>query len=225
MLPLIQRALPSVRSSWSPHGARSFATSKDPEDLYMKNNLEKNVSVKDKIVDLGKFIDRVELCMVTTAKGNPAALVSRCMGVAGKEQAGVCLIFHTNRQSTKTDHLKQDPRVNISFLDSTHGEWASLSGDASIVTDKETLHKYYYPGLKAWFGDLKDGVHDAGPDDPRIGIIRVKITQASYAVVGDGMLGKKASEYTKDASDVPRINKLRLLSREELNEWRQSNGV
>lgn len=87
-----------------------------------------------------------------------------------------------------------------------------------MVTDKKTIHKYYYPCLKAWFGDLKDGVHDTGPDDPRIGAIRVKITQASHAIVGEGMLGKKASDYTKDASEVPRINRLRLLSRDELNE-------
>lgn len=77
--------LPSLRSIRYPNGpVRRFATSKTPEDLYMKNNLEKHISVKEKIVDLGKFIDRLELCMVTTAKGDPPALVSRCMGVAGK---------------------------------------------------------------------------------------------------------------------------------------------
>ena len=89
-----QRTLPSLRPIRSPRGpVRQFATSKDPEDLYMKNNLEQNVSVKDKIVDLGKFIDRVELCMVTTAKGDPPSLVSRCMGVAGK----VCIFIPSLR--------------------------------------------------------------------------------------------------------------------------------
>lgn len=57
----------------------------------MKNNLEQNVSVKDKIVDLRKFIDHVGLYMVTTAKGDPPALVSRCIGVAGK----VCVCIDT----------------------------------------------------------------------------------------------------------------------------------
>ncbi|KAJ5737876.1 cytochrome P450 [Penicillium malachiteum] len=219
--------------SSSPKRFAHTSASKAPEDSYIKNNLERHASLKDKIVDLGKFIDSCELCMVTTAKGNPPALVSRwflklihntCF-CNFQEQAGVSLIFHTNTQSTKTEHLKDDPRVNISFLKGERGEWASISGDASVVTDRETIHKYYSSTLKPWFGDLDDGVHDGGPDDPRIGVIRVKTTQAAYAIVGDGMLGKDASQFTGSAKDVPRINKLRLLTKEELQEWRDANGT
>ena len=83
------------------------------------------------------------------------------------------MIFHTNTESGKTDDLKDDPAINIAFLNST-GEWASVAGSSKILTDRETVKKYYTPSLKAWLGDLGDGKHDGGPEDPRIGVIKVE---------------------------------------------------
>lgn len=73
--------VPRASQSWA---STSAGSQKVPEDLYMTNNLETKIPMKQKITDLGHFIDRCELCMVTTAKGDPPVLVSRCMGVAGK---------------------------------------------------------------------------------------------------------------------------------------------
>merc|ERR1712058_217569 len=61
--------------------------------------------------------------------------------------------------SGKTNDIDSDSHINISFLNSS-GEWASVSGKASIVTDRDTVKKYYSPALKAWLGDLGDGKHD-----------------------------------------------------------------
>lgn len=66
----------------------------------------------------------------------------------------------------------------MSFIGSEKGEWASISGEASIVTDRVAVRKWYNPLLKGWLGDLKDGVHDGGPEDPRIGIMNIKAVQA-----------------------------------------------
>jgi general stress protein 26 len=99
-----------------------------------------------------------------------------------QESGGIDLVFHTNTESGKTDDLQSDSHINIAFVNSS-GEWASVSGTAEIVTDRETVKKYYSKALKAWIGDLGDGTHNGGPEDPRIGIIRVKANTATYALV------------------------------------------
>ena len=138
--------------------------------------------------------------------------------VSPQEGNGIDLIFHTNTESGKTDDLKSDPKINIAFLNST-GEWASISGEADIITDREMVRKYYSPALKAWLGDLEDGKHDGGPEDPRIGCIKVTAKTATYAIASGTMIGR-ALEVGKGAvtGQAPKVNKLREISEEELKQ-------
>ena len=109
--------------------------------------------------------------------------------------------------------------TNMSFLDPISGSWASISGTATIVADKETVEKYYSPALSAWLGDLGDGVHDGGSGDPRIGVIKLEAKTAVYAVSRKGILGRAVETVKSVASgDVPAINSIRELSRAELDE-------
>lgn len=55
------------------------------------------------------------------------------------------------------------------------------------------VREYYSPALKAWIGDLGDGKHDGGPEDPRVGIIEVKAKTATYAIASQGALGRVSS--------------------------------
>ena len=135
-----------------------------------------------------------------------------------QEGGGVDLLFHTNTESGKTNDLKSDPEINIAFLNPT-GEWASVSGQADIITDREMVRKYYSPALKAWLGDLEDGTHDGGPEDPRIGIIKVTAKTATYAIAVSNMMGR-AAEIVKGVAtgSAPKVNKLRELTEEELEQ-------
>lgn len=114
--------------------------------------------------------------------------------------------------------MKSDPKINIAFLNPT-GEWASVSGQADIITDRETVRKYYSPALKAWLGDLEDGKHDGGPEDPRIGVIKVTAVTATYALATGTSLGRGA-EIIKGAitGSAPKVNKLRELTEQELQQ-------
>lgn len=118
--------------------------------------------------------------------------------------------------------MKNDPKINIAFLNST-GEWASVSGEAEIVTDREVVRKYYSPALKAWLGDLEDGKHDGGPEDPRIGVIKVVAKTATYAIATGTSLGRGA-DIIKGAitGAAPKVNKLRELSESELEQCKCS---
>lgn len=81
------------------------------------------------------------------------------------------------------------------------------------------VRKYYSPALKAWLGDLEDGTHDGGPEDPRIGVIKVMAKTATYAIATGTMMGRGA-EIVKGVvtGSAPNVNKLREISEEEVQQ-------
>lgn len=133
-----------------------------------------------------------------------------------QENNEIDFIFHANVESGKTDDLKADSDINLGFLNS-FGEWASISGKASVVTNRDEVKKHYSPTLKAWMGDLGDGTHDGGPMDPRICLIKVKTITAQYATSRKGVIGS-AVEIAKGAvtGDAAQVNRLRYLDGEEI---------
>lgn len=92
-----------------------------------------------------------------------------------------------------------------------------------METDREKVRKYYSPGLKAWLGDLGDGKHDGGPEDPRILLIKVNAKTAQYAISASS-LGSVGGfvEFAKGVAtgEAPKVNKLRYLDESELEQWR-----
>lgn len=223
-------------------------TGSKPADPYKEVN-KTEPGLKEKVEDLVSFIESCKFGMMTTRIESSGLLVSRCMALAAKvsfafppqdldirmahnlianlfppnqEGGGIDLLFHTNTESGKTDDLKSDPKINIAFLNPT-GEWASVSGEADIVVDRDVVRKYYSPTLKAWLGDLDDGTHDGGPEDPRIGVIKVSAKTATYAIATKTMLGRGA-EIVKGTvtGSAPNVNKLRELTEEEIQECKLS---
>ena len=92
------------------------------------------------------------------------------------------------------------------------------------MTDRELVKKHYGQHLKAWLGDLGDGVHDGGENDPRIGIIRVKMTTAHYAISHKTIIGQMAQIAQGVVTGKPAaVNKLRELSEAEVRQWRSSH--
>jgi hypothetical protein len=88
------------------------------------------------------------------------------------------------------------------------------------------VHKYYGQSLKAWLGDLGDGTHDGGPDDPRIGVIRVRTNTATYAIVRKNFAARAADvAQGMITGNVPSVNKLREISHEEVEAWRASQRM
>lgn len=142
-----------------------------------------------------------------------------------QEGNGVDLIFHTNSESGKTDDLANDSDINLAFLNPS-GEWASISGKASLETDREKVRKYYSPALKAWLGDLGDGKHDGGPEDPRIMLIKVNAKTAQYAVSRQSTRIGGFVEFAKGVAtgETAQVNKLRHIEENEIKEWRQTGG-
>lgn len=135
-----------------------------------------------------------------------------------QENNGADFIFHTNTESGKTDDIAANSEVNLGFLNNS-GEWASISGTASVITDRQKVHKYYSPALKAWIGDLGDGKHDGGPDDPRVAVIEVKSKSMQYATSRKNIVSS-TFDVAKGVvtGEAPAINKLRHISDSELQQ-------
>ena len=133
--------------------------------------------------------------------------------------------FHTNTESGKTDDLDANPDINLGFL-SDSGEWASISGTAAVETDREKVRKYYSPALKAWLGDLGDGKHDGGPEDPRIGLIKVSSKTAQYAIARRTAVGG-AFQVAKGmvTGETAQVNKLRKLDESEIQKGKFTERI
>jgi len=195
-------------------------TGSKPADPYMAKNKDTDVSTQDKVDALERFVSAAKFGMMTTRDTSSGRLVSRCMAVAGKESGGTDFLFFTNTESHKTDELKSDPHVNLSFIDSS-GQWASVSGMTTIETDRTLIKKHYSPTLKAWMGDLGDGKHDGSADDPRVGILRVRMDTTTYSLTDRTLLGRLA-EIAKGTvtGEAPDINKIREIGEDEVKAWR-----
>ncbi|OAP56410.1 hypothetical protein AYL99_09589 [Fonsecaea erecta] len=191
-------------------------------DPYKAKNKDEP-GLEEKVNALNDFVRSSKFGMMTTRIADSGLLVSRCMALAAQESGGVDLLFHTNTESGKTSDLSSDEHVNISFL-TPSGSWASISGTASIITDRATVQKYYTPTLKTWLGDLGDGTHDGSENDPRIGVIKVKALTATYALPKGTMLGRGV-EMVKGAvtGEVANVNELREIDQQEMEQWRRSH--
>ncbi|PSR53124.1 general stress protein [Adhaeribacter arboris] len=123
--------------------------------------------------DLEKLIDLVKdikTAMFTTAEVD-GTLRSRPMRTQQIKPDGI-LWFFTGQDSAKTYEIKQDSRVNVSFMDDAKNTYVSISGKARTIRNKEKIDELWQEPLKAWFPE--------GKDDPNIGLIRVTIDQAEY---------------------------------------------
>lgn len=71
---------------------------------------------------------------------------------------------------------------------------------------------------------MGDGVHDGGPTDPRIGVIRLEAKLATYTLARKGIVGRAVDEVRGAVKgDVPAINKIREVSQSELAECKYSS--
>ena len=104
------------------------------------------------------------------ALGRPMATAELAEGV--KE-----LWFATDRTSGKVEELAADNRVFLGY--SSASQWASVTGRAVVVDDREKIKALWSPIWKNWF---------QGPDDPKLTLIRVEPEEAEYWDGGSGIV-------------------------------------
>jgi general stress protein 26 len=89
-----------------------------------------------------------------------------------KLDEGHTLYFFISQSSELFTNVKTDGNVNVAFADPGKDSYVSLSGQASISSDRAKLEELFTPMAKAWF---KGGV-----DDPDLALLTVNIHHAEY---------------------------------------------
>lgn len=76
-----------------------------------------------------------------------------------------------------------------------------------------------------WLGDKGDGVHDGGPDDPRVAIIKISSETLVYNISKKNLIStvvESVQGYLN--SEPPSINKLVHLGSDELQKLRSASA-
>ena len=122
----------------------------------------------EKIKDL---VETAETCFFCTALGSGAPLKTRPMSVQKADEQGR-LYFLSANDSHKNAEIAQDSRVQLFFQGGAHSDFLSVTGTATISTDKTLIKELWKPILKTWFTE--------GEDDPRITALTVQTDDGYY---------------------------------------------
>ena len=82
------------------------------------------------------------------------------------------LWFLSAKDSHKNQDISRDPKVQLLFQGSSHSDFLTIYGKATISTDKAIIKELWEPLAKAWFTE--------GVDDPRITVIKVSADSGYY---------------------------------------------
>lgn len=136
---------------------------------------------------------------------------------------GPDFLFLSNAHSSKFSDLSQNKEVQITFQDIRTQDWASISGTATTTDNSDPrIKEVWSRGAAAWFGDLGDGKHTGGPEDPRMTLIEIKSKYVSYYATDVSVLG-----YAKEViganitGGVANTGKLRELKEADLERARK----
>src|SRR6201992_759991 len=122
------------------------------QDLYDQDAIQKVKTLCEK-----------KSCCFCTGSTTGKPFITRPMSVQKVDEKGN-LWFLSASDSHKNQEIMADPAVRLLFQGSSHSDFASLSGYASVIQDKTVIQDLWEPILKTWF--------TGGIDDPRITAIR-----------------------------------------------------
>ncbi len=138
-----------------------------------KNQEEENhedLQGKEAIKKIKELADN-NTCFFCTGITTGKKITTRPMSVQKIDEEGN-LWFLSANDSHKNLDIARDPKVQLFFQGSSHSDFLSLYGNATISKDKALIKELWEPLLKTWFTE--------GVDDPRITVIKVSGDDGYY---------------------------------------------
>ena len=133
---------------------------------------EKENSHEESVKKLAEIIKGVKFAMLTTADKD-GTLHSRPMATQNTDaEFDGTLWFFTKASAPKVDEIDHEHHVNVSYAETGHQRYASVSGMARLVRDAAKNNEFWTPAMKAWF--------PKGPDDPETALLHVDVAKAEY---------------------------------------------
>ncbi len=136
-----------------------------------------NLAYDEAILKLKELAEKARNCFFVT-KVSQFPVTARPMALQEVDELGN-LWFISSKQSLKNQEIAQDNQVALYFQNNGTYQFLSVSGKATIHTDKNLIDKYWTPFAKAWF-DSKD--------DPDISLISVRPLDSDYWDTKDGKI-------------------------------------
>ncbi|HSK09133.1 MAG TPA: pyridoxamine 5'-phosphate oxidase family protein [Vicinamibacterales bacterium] len=118
---------------------------------------------------LADLIQDVPVAMLTTT--GMGRLRSRPM-VTQRAPFDGFLWFLTARAAGKTGEIRDRQAVHVTFVSDGDNRYVWASGTAALVDDRARVEAIWHDGYRPWF--------PAGPGDPAIALIRVRVEEAGY---------------------------------------------
>ncbi len=115
-------------------------------------------------------IEEINTAMLSTVEPD-GTIRSRPMRHLKVDESGA-IYFFTGYNSGKTDEIKNDSHVNLSYAKPGDQLYVSVSGTAQVYRDQQQIDDLWNPFMKSWFPE--------GKEDPNIGILKVTVDQAEY---------------------------------------------
>ncbi|WP_217601692.1 pyridoxamine 5'-phosphate oxidase family protein [Chitinophaga sp. GbtcB8] len=132
-----------------------------------RENLQ-GMEAAHKLKELG---EKAKTCFFCTHITTGKQFAVRPMAVQHIDDDGTCW-FLSATDSEKNIDITEDPAVQLLFQGSTHSDFLSFYGHATISQDKAKIAELWEPVFKTWFTE--------GQDDPRISVIRVVPEKGYY---------------------------------------------
>jgi general stress protein 26 len=136
----------------------------------MAKDIDKDSKPKNPGKKLRKMVKKVPVAMLTTV-GADGTLRSRPMATQAPDFDGE-LWFFTRFHSPKSEDIKENQRVNVSYASPKQDRYVSVSGTATVVRDAAKVKELWRGEYKAWFPD--------GKKDPDLALLKVKVEKAEY---------------------------------------------
>jgi general stress protein 26 len=119
---------------------------------------------------LQEMVRDIDIAMVTTVTPE-GSLRSRPMATRRFDSDGT-LWFFTADDSEKAHDLEDEQAVNVSYADPKEHRYVSVTGNATIVHDRNKAEQLWSPPVKAYF--------PGGLDDPHLALLSVRVESAEY---------------------------------------------
>lgn len=124
---------------------------------------------QEQIDKLWSMIKSTKFAMLTTEDGDH--LRARPMAASQSEFDGT-LWFFTHASSHKVDEVQADQKVCVTYADPSAQNYVSMSGQATLVTDRAAIDAHWSELLTTWF--------PKGKDDSDTALLKVVVDQAEY---------------------------------------------
>ncbi|MFD1332314.1 pyridoxamine 5'-phosphate oxidase family protein [Methylopila musalis] len=115
------------------------------------------------------LVDDIGVCMLTSKDGD--ALRARPMHAMPDRDEGA-IAFFTDARAHKDDEIAAEPSVCLAFAKPNSNAYVSLSGEATVSSDRAEIERHWSEMAKTWFPD--------GPSDPNLRLLTVRPQSAEY---------------------------------------------